>query len=263
MQGVAHYILEHAVRDGEAEPMVIVSTDFNGLTGANGYIVDLSNNVIPYIEEHFNVSKRPEDRAFGGFSAGGSQASTILYNFTDLFGYHAVWSWAPPAANATHVERMNGVRGGIHIGTGLQDRLANIAANTLSRIATLKSQGVELTDYHVPGVHTWHVWRPLLNFYLREMVFEQSPQDRLGWLVEDGAITEGLQGKIANALQTYEEWSELPGKELVALSHLDRAVHLLLWQADVVEDKGKSNQGDPDGLRRLAASILALRASHQ
>src|SRR5690606_15350226 len=31
MQGRAHYILENAIADGAVEPMVIVSTDFNGL----------------------------------------------------------------------------------------------------------------------------------------------------------------------------------------------------------------------------------------
>src|SRR5690606_28748179 len=42
MQGVAHYILENAIADGVVQPMVIISTDFNGLPGGNnGYVNEL------------------------------------------------------------------------------------------------------------------------------------------------------------------------------------------------------------------------------
>jgi enterochelin esterase-like enzyme len=175
MQGVAHYILENAIAAGAVQPMVIISTDFNGLPGGNnGYANELRNNVIPYVEANYNVSTRAEDRAFAGFSAGGSRASTILYDHTDLVGYHAVWSAAPPAFNAAQVERMQSVPGAIYIGTGLQDRLGNIAVNQLNRIAELKAAGVDLVDYHVDGSHTWHVWRPLLNFYLRNVAFRTT-----------------------------------------------------------------------------------------
>lgn len=93
MQGVAHHIVENAIKDGVAQPMVVVSTDFNGLPGGNqGYADELRNNVIPFVEQNYHVSTRPEDRAFGGFSAGGSRAFTIMYDNTDLFAYDAAWS---------------------------------------------------------------------------------------------------------------------------------------------------------------------------
>jgi enterochelin esterase-like enzyme len=175
MQGVAHYIVQNAIDERAASEMVIVSTDFNGLPGGNtGYVNELRNNVIPYMEQHYNVSAAAIDRAFAGFSAGGSRASTILYDHTDLFGYHAVWSAAPPAPSAEQIERMKNVEGEIMIGTGLQDRLGNIAVNQLARIEQLKAAGVALTDHHVPGGHTWHVWRPLLDFYIRDVIFDED-----------------------------------------------------------------------------------------
>jgi enterochelin esterase-like enzyme len=174
-QGVAHYILENAIQEGAVQPMVIVSTDFNGLPGGNnGYVAELRNNVIPFVEASYNVSTRSEDRAFGGFSAGGSRAFTIMYDHTDLFGYHAAWSIGGPVANQAQIDRMKAVTGGIHIGTGLQDRLGNIAVTQLARIAELKAAGVEIDDYHVNGSHTWHVWRPLLNYYLRNLAFRTT-----------------------------------------------------------------------------------------
>jgi enterochelin esterase-like enzyme len=175
MQGVAHYILENAIEDKAAQQMVIVSTDFNGLPGGNqGFANELRNNIIPFVEQNYNVSNRSEDRAFAGFSAGGSRAFTIMYDNTDLFGYHAAWSSGGPAANQAQIDRLKAVPGGIMIGTGLQDRLGNIAQNSIARAAALRAAGVELDEYNVPGVHTWHVWRPLLNHYLREVAFRTT-----------------------------------------------------------------------------------------
>ncbi|WP_204033949.1 alpha/beta hydrolase-fold protein [Micromonospora qiuiae] len=175
MQGVAHHILENAIQDGAAQPMVIVSTDFNGLPGGNqGYANELRNNIIPFVEANYHVSTRSADRAFGGFSAGGSRAFTIMYDNTDLFGYHAAWSSGGPAASQAQIDRLKGVPGGIYIGTGLQDRLGNIGENSQLRAAALRAAGVDVTEYNVEGVHTWHVWRPLLNYYLRSLAFRTT-----------------------------------------------------------------------------------------
>jgi enterochelin esterase-like enzyme len=175
MQGVAQHILENAIADKAAQPMVIVSTDFNGLPGGNqGYANELKNNVIPYVEQNYNVSDRAQDRAFGGFSAGGSRAFTIMYDNTDLFGYHAAWSWGGPAATQAQIDRLKAVPGGIHIGTGLQDRLGNIAQNSLARVAALKAAGVAIHEFNVNGVHVWDVWRQMLNNYLRTVAFRAT-----------------------------------------------------------------------------------------
>ncbi|MEV4753610.1 alpha/beta hydrolase-fold protein [Micromonospora sp. NPDC049559] len=175
MQGVAHLILENAIKDGAAEPMVIVSTDFNGLPGGNeGYVDELRDNVIPFVEQNYHVSTRAQDRASGGFSAGGSRAYTIMYNHTDMFGYHAAWSMGGPAANQAQVDSMKAVAGSIMIGTGLQDRLGNIAQASQQNAAALRAAGVELDEFNVPGVHTWHVWRPLLDHYLRALAFRAT-----------------------------------------------------------------------------------------
>ncbi|NEE01883.1 alpha/beta hydrolase-fold protein [Phytoactinopolyspora halotolerans] len=175
MQGVAHHILENAIQDGSAQPMVIISTDFNGLPGGNeGYVDELRDNVIPFVEQNYNVSDRAEDRAFGGFSAGGSRAYTVMYDHTELFGYHAAWSAGEREANEAQIDRMKAVTGGIMIGTGLQDHLGNIAENSQLNAAALKAAGVDIDEHNVPGTHTWHVWRPLLNHYLRELAFSTT-----------------------------------------------------------------------------------------
>jgi enterochelin esterase-like enzyme len=175
MQGVAHYIVQNAIDEGVVQDMVVVSTDFNGLPGGNqGYANHLRDVVIPYMQANYNVSTRSEDRAFGGFSAGGSRAFTIMYDNTNLFAYHASWSWGGPAANATQVARMKSVPGGIMIGTGLQDQTGNIGVTSPARAAALRAQGVPLVEFNMNGMHTWHVWRPMLNFYLRNIAFRTT-----------------------------------------------------------------------------------------
>lgn len=75
-------------------------------------------------------------------------------------------------------------------------------------------------------------------------------------LIAAGGITEALAGKVQHALNTAAEWLQIEGKTGPALSHYDRAIHLILWQIDVI-NKGK-DQGDPEGLAELAQAIQEL-----
>lgn len=87
--------------------------------------------------------------------------------------------------------------------------------------------------------------------------------DELDDLAAAGGITTGLEAKVRHALATAKDWLADPAKRHgPALSHLDRAARLLEWQAGVV-DKGKTNQGDADGLRALESSVRALEALHR
>ena len=85
--------------------------------------------------------------------------------------------------------------------------------------------------------------------------FAEGELDRL---VANGGITAGLEAKIRHALAQAELWLSLDQQRPIAGTHLERAIHLLLWQADVIEQKNKPNQGDADALRALAASLQAL-----
>ena len=87
-------------------------------------------------------------------------------------------------------------------------------------------------------------------------------RDDLDELVAAGGITTGLEAKIRHALDQFADWDARDQQRVIAHTHLDRAIHLLLWQADVIENKDKPNQGDPAGLRALAAAIGELREAY-
>ncbi len=176
VQALANYIMENLVAGGQVQPMVIVTTNFNGIPeGDAGYARDLIENVIPFIEREYNVSTLPEDRAFGGQSMGGQRGIALLYNYTPAFHYYGLWAAAGGGnPDATQVENMRGVRGGIHMGTGLQDFVGNIGPNSIARAATLRSHGLDVVEHNVDGTHTWVAARPLLEDFLKRVVFRTT-----------------------------------------------------------------------------------------
>jgi hypothetical protein len=176
LQGLSNHITENLVAVGAAQSMVIVSTNFNGLAGDAGYAQDVKENVIPFIEQEYNVSTLPEDRAFGGQSLGGARGLSLLYNHTPTFEYYGLWAAAsfPGLPNAAQVENMKSVRGGIHMGTGLQDLAGNIGPNSLARAQALRSQGLDVMEYNVNGTHTWDAARQLLEHFVRNLAFRTT-----------------------------------------------------------------------------------------
>src|SRR5690606_19665153 len=196
------------------------------------------------------------DRAFAGFSAGGSRAQTIAYDFTDLFGYHGVWSIGGGPANAEQVERMKNVSGAIMWGTGLQDRLGNIAVNSGARAAALREAGVDLVEHNVPGGHTWHSWRPLLNFYVRDVVFH-DPADRDGIPLKAN-VTEA-SGALTLTVAAHGDAVELGDERRLA----DRLTCRGTLPTVTVTDSRSANQAAGGGWAVSGQSSLFRSGTHE
>lgn len=80
-------ILDNAINRGLMQPAVGVMVNWNSIAGADSEAAykDLMNNVIPFIESKFNVSKNPGDRALGGLSAGGQRTNWVISYQSDKF----------------------------------------------------------------------------------------------------------------------------------------------------------------------------------
>ncbi|MET0886681.1 MAG: Ig-like domain-containing protein [Mycetocola sp.] len=176
VQGLSNFIMENLVAQGVVQPMVIVSTNHNGLAGEAGYSRDVLDNVIPFIEREYNVSTNPADRAMSGQSAGGARTLGLLYNYAPTFEYYGAWAPAafPGLPTAAQIENVRGVKGGIHMGTGLQDFLANIAPLSLARVQTLVSAGIAVDEHNVNGDHQWQAAREMYEDFLRNVAFRAT-----------------------------------------------------------------------------------------
>lgn len=97
------WILENLAQSGEAEPCILVFP--NGRTDLNqdksnckwmsyySFGPDLRNDLIPFIEEHFSVGKKRENRAVCGLSMGGFQTLSIgIGELFDLFAWLGAFS---------------------------------------------------------------------------------------------------------------------------------------------------------------------------
>jgi enterochelin esterase family protein len=93
--GKANFILDNLFAEGKIKPMVVVmpmghpSPGFHMEPGteADPYYNQLFNDILPFIESHYNVSTKREDRAFAGLSMGGLQALNIALFQPEKFGY--------------------------------------------------------------------------------------------------------------------------------------------------------------------------------
>lgn len=178
-QGSAVNILDNLTGDGEIEPLVMASVTNNGdifsLEVAEDYL-------LPFLEEHYNISTDPADRALGGLSRGGFWTSNFLFADPGNFQYYLIMSsgiltedrWgltAPLDANWDYGEgNLAIVRSrSILVSTGLQDHLTPYVHEMHKRFS---EKQIPFTNYHVDGGHQWDNWRQVLAYSLRNFLWK-------------------------------------------------------------------------------------------
>lgn len=148
----------------------------------DNFINELTEDLIPYIESHYSVSARREDRGILGFSMGGRETLYIGINRPDLFGYIGAISPAPGLTPAkdwamTHPGQMEEAE--LHFAQGAElPELLMICCGTRDSVVgqfpasyhkILEQNGVEHLWYEVPGAdHDSQAIRSgLYNFMIR------------------------------------------------------------------------------------------------
>ncbi|MDR3201648.1 MAG: hypothetical protein LBT54_00680, partial [Bifidobacteriaceae bacterium] len=181
-QGQANVILDNAINGGFLQPVVAVFTDFNGIpNGVDGFRAEVINRTVPAIERNYNVGTEPSARAFAGLSAGSQRTINIIENQPEAFDYYGPWSSGgnPGPAVLTDAVKagMAGIRS-IYSGVGAQDNEPGRerADYLAQRMGSYRDQipGLEVSEHYVPGVHSWDVWRELLDGFLRDCVFRAT-----------------------------------------------------------------------------------------
>jgi enterochelin esterase-like enzyme len=183
MAGRADAILDNLIRQGKAEPMVVVMPNGraslqrelpNPLGGDVAgdfarFEKDLVEDLLPAVEARYSVRRDREGRAITGLSMGGGQALNVGLGRSDLFAWVAAMA---PAGNARSfyvlVPKPADLRLRLlWLSCGDQDVLLGLSQSWHRR---LKEAGVEHLWHVGPGIHSFAVWRADL-YWLAQKLF--------------------------------------------------------------------------------------------
>jgi enterochelin esterase-like enzyme len=187
-QGNMSNILDNLINSGEVEPLVVVMPNAMGFaqsTFNEAYDLDLIHNMIPYVEQHYHVSKSATGRAFSGLSMGGMLTNSFIIKHPEVFQYYGMMSAGLPPENGTlTAEQTTALKGkSIWVGAGWQDVIfeKGFTSHTgpAREVSTFAKAGIPVTTDFVNGGHEWYVWRILLRDFLTRVAF--LPQPYAAW----------------------------------------------------------------------------------
>ncbi len=195
--GLANVILDNLIARGEARPMIVVMPLGYGtmevVTGGWGRLRNrnlwqtnlekfqktLLDEVLPRVDAAYKTEPRREDRAIAGLSMGGAESLLTGLNSLNQFAYVGAFSSGGLGADFSKDfpgldKSANAKLRLLWIGCGEQDGL--FAPN--QRFCDwLTAQGIHHAWVHIPGQHSFRVWRPLLAKFAPLLFQEASGSD--------------------------------------------------------------------------------------
>ena len=178
-QGHAGRIADRLAAQGRMKEMIIVMG--NGMAWKDGDTRDralfpriVTEDLIPYIESHYNVRKDKWSRAMAGLSMGSFQTSVAVLTHPELFGYaglfsgfmRAPWPSDDPQehlAIAENPEEFNRAFRVFYRAMGTEDQFWDSFAKD---DAWLEGKGLRIIRETFPGGHDWTVWRRCIHAFL-------------------------------------------------------------------------------------------------
>ena len=187
-QGVMGNILDNLINTGQIQPVVVVmpnGTGFANSTFNEAFDRDLIDRMIPFVEQHYHVSKSAMDRAFSGLSMGGMLTNSFIIKHPEVFQYYGMMSAGlPPEYDTLTPEQIAALKGkSIWVGGGWQDTIHakgfTMHTGPAREVSTFAKAGIPVTTNFVNGGHEWYVWRILLKGFLTRVAF--LPQPYAAW----------------------------------------------------------------------------------
>ncbi len=175
--GRANLIVDNLLATKKARPLVIVMPyghtpsappDMRSIGNYGAFEKDLIEDVIPYVQKHYRVSKAQKDRAIAGLSMGGGQSLTIGLGNIELFGWVGAFSSAVPKSPKlddllSSAKAKNNKLNLLWIGCGNKDFLFQDNQKLIERLNTGNiSHAAHITE----GSHEWRLWRLYLNEFV-------------------------------------------------------------------------------------------------
>ena len=191
LQGKANNILDNLIAEGQAREMLIVMSNGNitvpgtgfgySIQGMRGFEQELTEVIVPFVDQHFRTLPDRKSRALAGLSMGGGQSFFVGLQHTELFSHIGVFSTgvfggiretksfdaekALPGLISQH-EKYNQSLRLFYISVGTDDpRLSS----TQKAVSDMQQSGLVVTSNTFPGDHEWQVWRKSLHDFVRKL----------------------------------------------------------------------------------------------
>jgi Putative esterase len=189
-EAVAGNILDNLINTGQIQPMVVVmgpkEDGFREDPGQKGGLLahfesrerDLIDNVMPYIEKHYNVSTSAMNRAFSG---GGGATVAFILNHPEVFQYYGIMGAGLPETNDTLTPSQIAALKGkcILIGGGWQDPafagFPPAHTGVVREVSTFAKAGIPVMTDFVNGGHGYYVFRIIFSDFLTRVAFQPQP----------------------------------------------------------------------------------------
>lgn len=181
-QSVVKKIMDNLTVKGDIEPFIIVTPNGRSGTGTDSnnahmgfykFGEELRNDLIPYMDSHYNTIADRDHRAMAGLSMGGMQTINIgICECLDLISYFGAFSGAPTSYEANKVaQRINNNPDlPIHFFyniCGTEDEIAYrahaSAAKLLPQLCDTLVEGENFRWQEQTGGHDFGIWN--LGFY--------------------------------------------------------------------------------------------------
>ncbi|MBQ1492426.1 MAG: hypothetical protein IIZ39_10755 [Blautia sp.] len=185
-QGHAGNIMDRLAAAGECEECVLVTMNNDEFPSggwwvewdADKYIPNIMEGLIPYVEEHYHVSKESKDKAFAGLSSGAVVTGNLLHYDPTAFGHFGMFSCSATYSFPEKDDYADFLGTDIVLAGGFadycvankeneytdEDVMVTTYAEKLEEKEIPYNQGNDILL--VPGNHDWFTWPQILKEYL-------------------------------------------------------------------------------------------------
>ena len=186
-QGHVGRIADRLLADGKMKEMIIVMGNGMAKAGEAGdrslFPRILVSDLIPFIEDRYNVLSDKWHRAMAGLSMGSFHTSITTLTHPDLFGYAGLFSgflrapWAAEGEEQPHLklletpEKFNEAFRVFYRAMGTEDQFRD----SFDRDDLfLENKGLNMIRETFPGGHDWTVWRRCIRSFLPRLFCDVS-----------------------------------------------------------------------------------------
>ncbi len=174
--GSVQNIMDNLVAEGRTEPAVIVTPNCSDLGGSfwgggSNSFGTLFDTLFSFVENSYNVSADPMDRALCGLSMGSMYTQSIMNTDVSQFGYYGPWSGGASANPASfNAEGVN-----IFYGNGGSE--ADMSASLENQF---RYTDVDYKYTRVAGAHDFNTWCQLYRIFLEDYLWDDDAFESMG-----------------------------------------------------------------------------------